>query len=225
VTVEPTHTPPLGLARLTPLYDCALRLFTRESVWRRRLIERLDAQPDEVVLDVGSGTGTLAVAVSRSEPSCVYRGIDPDRAAVVTARSKAVDSGSDATFEVGFLPDVPANVRQRVDKIVCSLVLHQVPLAEKRRMLAAMAAWLKPGGLLLVADYGVQRGVMRLAFRLTVQLLDGVKDTQPNADGAIPKLMAEAGLEAARLDAFVTPSGAIEIWSASHLRRLRSKAT
>ena len=31
---------------------------------------------------------------------------------------------------------------------------------------------------------------MRLAFRLTVQRLDGIDDTQPNADGVLPGLMA-----------------------------------
>jgi Cu+-exporting ATPase len=29
-------------------------------------------------------------------------------------------------------------------------------------------------------------GLMRLAFRLTVQRLDGIDDTQPNADGVLP---------------------------------------
>src|SRR3546814_16743851 len=33
-------------------------------------------------------------------------------------------------------------------------------------------------------------GLMRLAFRLTVQRLDGIDDTQPNADGVLPGLMA-----------------------------------
>src|SRR5690606_35182255 len=89
------------------------------------------------------------------------------------------------------------------DAVVSSLMFHQVPMAEKQAGLAAMHAALRPGGRLLIADYGRQCGLMRLLFRLTIQRLDGVVDTQPNADGMLPQLVAEAGFrnvrEAARI--------------------------
>ena len=211
------HTPPLGFALLTPLYDRAVELFTREHMWRTRLVERLDPREGEAILDVGSGTGTLAVAVTSAAPGCIYRGIDPDVKAVERARSKVRTSSSAVAFEVGFLPDAPQLPSERVGKLVCSLVLHQVPMAEKQRMLAAMLAWLKPGGTLFIADYGLQRSaLMRLAFRATVQLLDGVENTQSNADGRLPELIAVAGFEEVEmLDRFATPSGSIEIIRAS----------
>lgn len=206
------HTPPLGFAALTPFYDRAIAGLTREAVWRASLVRHLDAKPGETILDVGSGTGSLAVAVTAAEPRCLYRGIDPDAAAVAIARQKAALAGSPATFLVGTLGGPPAN-GERIDKIVCSLVLHQVPLDEKRRLLAAMRDWLKPGGLLLVADYGLQPTLaMRVAFRLTVQLLDGKADTQPNADGALPELIDAAGFrKPVIVDGVDTATGRIEI--------------
>ena len=46
---------------------------------------------------------------------------------------------------------------------------------------------LKPGGKVVIADFGLQRtALMRLAFRI-VQLADGKDDTQPNADGVLPE--------------------------------------
>ncbi|MDV3257071.1 MAG: class I SAM-dependent methyltransferase [Sphingomonas sp.] len=207
------HTPPLGVAALTPLYDRAIAGLTREKVWRTMLVGHLDPRPGQRILDVGSGTGSLALAVSAAEPACRFHGIDPDEAAVAIARRKAATAGSTATFEVGRFDERPAAPDELADKIVCSLVLHQAPLAEKRRLLGAMFDRLKPGGALFVADYGLQPTLaLRAAFRLTVQLLDGRADTQPNADGVLPGLIDAAGFRHRRcLDAIDTVTGRIEI--------------
>lgn len=211
-----TTTPPLGFAALTPFYDFTIRLTTRESAWRSRLVERIGATSGETILDVGSGTGSLAIAIDASATGCLVRGIDPDAAAVEIARAKANRSGSKATFKLGefgrgLTPDVGTT-----DKISCSLVLHQVPLNEKKRLFRAMFDELKPGGQLFIADYGCQATLgMRIAFRLTVQLLDGKTNTQPNADGILPRLIKETGFKKIRmLDSFTTVTGRIEILAA-----------
>lgn len=210
---NPAHTPPLGIAALTPLYDRVIAGMTRESAWRGRLVEHLSAKPAERILDVGSGTGSLAIAVTEAEPACIFRGIDPDAAAVEIARRKAALAGSSAAFEVGTFAGTPASDEDRFDKVVTSLVFHQVPFAEKQRLLSTMLEWLVPGGQLLVADYGTQPSMaMRLAFRMTVQLLDGKADTQPNADGALPILIKAAGFRHVRtLATFDTLTGRIEL--------------
>ena len=207
------HTPPLGFAVLTPFYDRAIAGLTREAVWRTRLVGHIGPKRGETILDIGSGTGSLGIAVTAAEPRCIFRGIDPDEAAVAIARQKAVLAGSAATFEIGSFGTRPAGEGERADKIVCSLVLHQVPLAEKRRLLAAMLAWLRPAGELFIADYGLQSGfAMRLAFRLTVQLIDGKADTQPNADGVLPLLIEQVGFgDQVILEAIDTGTGRIEI--------------
>lgn len=115
------YTPPLGFAVLTPLYDRLIACFTREGVWRGRLVGHISAKPGETILDVGSGAGSLAIAVTAAEPSCCYHGVDPDSLAVELARGKAVRAGSLATFEAGRFGKFPASDGQRVDKIVCTI--------------------------------------------------------------------------------------------------------
>ncbi len=101
------------------------------------------------------------------------------------------------------------------DAVVSSLVLHQMPVREKAATLRAMFAMLRPGGRLVIADYGRQHGLMRLAFRLTVQRLDGIDDTRPNADGVLPGLIAAAGFRhVAETFRLLTITGAIELLTA-----------
>jgi hypothetical protein len=94
-------------------------------------------------------------------------------------------------------------------------VLHQVAPAGKRASLLSAFAALRSGGELHVADYGEQKSpLMRFAFR-QVQALDGYANTQPNADGILPALMAEAGFSGIETTQVIpTPTGAISLYRA-----------
>ena len=100
------------------------------------------------------------------------------------------------------------------DTIYCSLVLHQVPPETKTELIDGMIALLKPGGALQIADYAKQSGLMRGLFRLTVQMTDGVADTQPNADGRLEELLRDERLQISQPDgSLATPSGRISLFS------------
>ena len=94
-------------------------------------------------------------------------------------------------------------------------MFHQLPLPEKRAGLAACLRALKPGGRLHIADYGLQRTTaMRALFRI-IQTLDGYADTQPNAEGVIPILLAEVGFTGIEeTTVFPTPTGSISLYRA-----------
>ena len=87
----------------------------------------------------------------------------------------------------------------RVARRLCDAIVEAGGRAEmmdvKEAIAAQMFRLLQPGGTLFIADYGEQRGLMRLAFRTTVQALDGVKDTEPHAKGQFPAIIREAGLK------------------------------
>jgi SAM-dependent methyltransferase len=210
---EQVFTPALGRFAPTRFYDHVVAL-TRERVWRPLVAMYVAPRPDEVIVDVGCGTGSLVSLLGRLEPRARLVGLDPDPEVLAVARGKAEAAGLAVRWQVG-LGDAVAELLGpgSADTVVSSLVLHQC--AAKQAVLASMFAALRPGGKLVIADYGRQRTrLMRLAFR-TVQLADGWEDTQPNADGALPGLMAEAGFRDVR-EAEVVPTvtGSISVYVA-----------
>jgi ubiquinone/menaquinone biosynthesis C-methylase UbiE len=70
-------TPALGYRFLTPAYDAAVALFTRERRWRNALIRQIAPRAKDVIADVGCGTGTLAVMLKRHAPSVSVHGFAP----------------------------------------------------------------------------------------------------------------------------------------------------
>jgi len=209
-------TPALGYRWLTPFYDIALSFMTREKQWRHRLLRQVQPGPTSCIFDVGCGTGSFAILCKKSQPAARVIGIDPDAEVLTLARKKASDAQADVEFIEGFLSQELLSNLPLPTHIVSSLVFHQVPIEEKRRLLEVMHKALGSRGVLHVADYGQQRTLaMRAAFRSTVQLLDGLKDTQPNADGALPIIMKEVGFSRVEeLDVVPTITGSISLYRA-----------
>lgn len=217
ISTEPReYTPPLGKAWLTPLYDSVIGLFTRERRWRGALVREARLEPGDRLLDVGCGTGSLLYDLMASCPQSYLVGVDPDPAALAIAKRKLGPSESLIRWHEGFLDSLTIEERARPNKIVSSLVFHQVPERQKRAILEQMHDLLQPGGMLLIADYMRQEtALMRWLFRATVQQLDGVKDTQPNADGIVEHHLADLFDDAERLSIIPTVTGAISLWRAT----------
>lgn len=210
-----SFTPLLGANALSPFYDAAIGLATREGRWRNRLVAQMNLKPDDRILDIGCGTGTLALLLKRRAPSATVFGPDPDPQALAMARRKAKRAGGDIQFLQGFANDALIKPLRPLTKIVISLVLHQTPVKEKLRILKTCRHVLGPEGEVHIADYGEQRGLMRLAFRTTVQALDGFDDTEPHATGQFPAIVREAGLKTlTETSRTHTPTGQITTWLA-----------
>ena len=212
---ERAFTPATGRFGATQFYDPVVAL-TRERLWRSLAAMYVAPRPGDVIADVGCGTGSLTVLLSRVEPRAQVIGLDPDPEVLALARNKADAAAATVDWRVSMGDAlVDALGVNSVDTAVSSLVLHQCPVPMKRAILASVYDVLKPGGKVVIADFGLQRtAVMRLAFRI-VQLADGKEDTQPNADGVLPELLAECGFSEVR-EAEVVPtvSGSISVYVA-----------
>ncbi|MFC9976712.1 class I SAM-dependent methyltransferase [Spirillospora sp. NPDC127200] len=212
---EQTFTPALGRFAPARFFDPVVAL-TRERLWRALTVMHVSPRPDELVVDVGCGTGATALMVGRAEPRARVVAVDPDESVLAIARRKAQAAGADVRWELGMGDALPEFVGVgTADAVMSTLVLHQCPMEAKRAILAAMCTVLRPGGKVVIADYGLQRTrLMRCGFRL-VQFADGVEDTRPNAEGVVPELMAEAGFRDVREAELVsTVTGSVSVYVA-----------
>ena len=133
------------------LDTCLFRGKGREL--RQRVITLADPQPGETVLDVGCGTGTLALEVQRHVGRAGrVVGIDPSSEQIARARAKAVRRNVPVEFQVGVIEQL-AFPDQTFDVVLSTLMMHHLPASLKRQGLVEIARVLKPGGRLIIADF------------------------------------------------------------------------
>jgi ubiquinone/menaquinone biosynthesis C-methylase UbiE len=99
--------PALLHRRLTPVHDLVARVFLREVRLKRGLVARARIDSGHRFLDLGAGTGTLAIMVKRAHPAAEVAGLDADPSMAVIARDKAARAGADVAFEVGDAAALP----------------------------------------------------------------------------------------------------------------------
>jgi len=120
---------------------------------RQRTAELARLQPGEQVLDVGCGTGTLAMEVARHVGATGrVTGIDPSPEQIARARAKAARRNVPIEFQIGVIEQL-AFPDQTFDVVLSTLMMHHLPAPLKRQGLAEIARVLKPGGRLVIADF------------------------------------------------------------------------
>ncbi len=150
-SVPQTHGFVLNWARR---YDLLVGFITlgRERAFRRKIADLARIQPGETVLDVGCGTGTLAiVARQRVGAAGSVSGIDPSAQMIARASHKGARRGLAIDFQVGVIEQL-SFPDQSFDVVLSTFMMHHLPDDLKRQGLWEIARVLKPGGRLLVLD-------------------------------------------------------------------------
>lgn len=209
------YIPALRFGTLTRFYDGVIGVVTREARWRGALLDAAALAPGQRVLDVGCGTGSLLLAADRRVPYLHLWGIDVDPAMLQQARRKATRAGAAMDLQVASATRLPYP-HQTFDCVMSSLCLHHLTTRDKFRTLREIARVAKPGGCVLIADWGVPLNRLQRALYVSVQLLDGFATTAANARGLIPELMRHAGLIQVRTAVQLpTAIGTLAIYSAT----------
>ena len=193
-----SYVPALAHDRLTPLFDPMVRFTTRERRFKARLLEQAAIGPRHRVLDIGCGTGTLAIMVKRAEPSADVAGLDGDPAILERGRAKARASGVDVRLDQGMSFDLPYEDAS-FDRVLSSLFFHHIKPDAKARTAREIARVLRPGGELHVADFGKPIDPLQAASFAVFRRFDGEEETRDNARGRLPEIFAAAGLADASL--------------------------
>jgi ubiquinone/menaquinone biosynthesis C-methylase UbiE len=208
------YLPAVRFDFLTPVFDVFVRGTTRERTFKQRLLDQARLVGELDVLDVGSGSGTLAIWAKEREPAMRVRGLDGDPAILEQARRKAARASIDIPFDEGLSYELPYEDAS-FDRVLSSLFFHHLVLRDKERTIAEIRRVLRPGGELHVADWGEPRSPREKVAALAIRRFDGDEPTRDNLAGRLPELFEAGGLtEARERERVSAPLGVVSLYSA-----------
>jgi ubiquinone/menaquinone biosynthesis C-methylase UbiE len=135
-------------------YDLFGRVITfgRDKAIRDKLIELAAPAPGEKVLDIGCGTGTLAIAIKPRVGAGEVHGIDASPEMIQVAKKKSAKAGSAIDFRVALIEAIPFPDAS-FDLMTSSLMLHHLPDDLKAKGFLEVRRVLKPGGRFMAVDF------------------------------------------------------------------------
>lgn len=147
-----SFVPAAGHDLLLPLYDPLWRLIGGQKL-RADFMTASGLSAGQRVLDIGCGTGSLAIQIAESFEGVEVTALDPDPKALDRARRKAEQSVVQVDFVEGFADDLPFDAH-RFDRVVSSFMFHHLDPGVKDGMLREARRVLAPGGELHLIDFG-----------------------------------------------------------------------
>jgi ubiquinone/menaquinone biosynthesis C-methylase UbiE len=169
-------------------YDLLVWVLTlgRERRFRDHLVQLARLGSGNSTLDVGCGTGALAMAAkARVGSGGQVCGVDPSPQMVARARRKAAKAGVDVKFETAAVEALPFP-DATFDAVLSSLMLHHLTEEGRRQGIGEIARVLRPGGKFLAVDIGGRTEETRpnLFFRLRRHAHFDVDELTPALEAA-----------------------------------------
>jgi ubiquinone/menaquinone biosynthesis C-methylase UbiE len=199
------YIPALGISALTPFYDLIQRWIVRDTRFKSRLIEQAEIRAGHRILDLGCGTGTLAIMVGRAQPKAEVVGLDADPRMLKVASAKAAREAPAIKFDQGMAFSLPYP-DSSFDRILSSLMIHHLKTPDKEKTAREIYRILKPGGRLHVIDFGKPR---TFYGKLVGSFLHGFEEANDNVDGRLPVIFEQAGLKVREVGDFMTFFGSL----------------
>jgi ubiquinone/menaquinone biosynthesis C-methylase UbiE len=125
----------------------------REHSYREKALDLASLKPGESVLDIGCGTGTLAIAAKRRVgPRGRVYGVDASREMLARASKKANKAGVEVVFQNGIVEALPFPDGQ-FDAVLSTVMLHHLGRKVRQQCAFEVRRVLKPGGRVLAVDF------------------------------------------------------------------------
>jgi enediyne biosynthesis protein CalE5 len=112
-----------------------------------RIVKRADLKPGQHVLDLGTGTGSVALRAAEAiAPNGRITALDISPDMLALARRRAASAGANITFIEGRAEAIPADA-ESIDAVLASLSLMYV--IDREAAAREIARVLRPGGYLV----------------------------------------------------------------------------
>jgi ubiquinone/menaquinone biosynthesis C-methylase UbiE len=193
VNAERTFMPAAGRDFFLPLYDPLMTALGFGRI-QAALLQQAALQPDFRVLDVGCGTGTLAVTIKREHPTIDVVALDPDPKALARAQRKARRAGVSIQFDRGFSDALPYE-NARFNRVFSSMMFHHLRRTERESALREIRRVLEPAGRLEFLDFATAGSG---AHGLLARVLHPPQQMAGTAEARLLELMARAGFGGAK---------------------------
>lgn len=146
-------SPAAGRDLFLPLYD-PLVSWMGFGRAREELIKQANVQFGYHILDIGCGTGTLAVQLKQQFPAAHVFGLDPDPKALRRAKAKAERAAVSVELEEAFADKLPYD-EASFDRVFSSFMFHHLEGTDREKALREVLRVLKPGGSFHLVDFVV----------------------------------------------------------------------
>ena len=152
------------------------------------IVRQADVIPGLAVLDLGTGTGALAVRLSGT-PDLNLWGVDFSEEMLARARTRLPS----AHFVQGDLlaSCLPADLARRYDRIVSGYVFHEFDMAVKLSLLQRLADdYLAPEGRIVIGDIAFPTAMLRASAQRRWEAWWDLDEAYWAADEVTPALSA-----------------------------------
>ncbi|MDR9415222.1 MAG: bifunctional demethylmenaquinone methyltransferase/2-methoxy-6-polyprenyl-1,4-benzoquinol methylase UbiE [Gracilimonas sp.] len=141
--------------------------FGVHHAWRKKAVLESGAHQGDHVLDCATGTGDLAIAFKKEVGESGYvMGTDFCAPMIEPAPGKAKDAGLEIDFEVADAMNLP----YEDDKFdIASIAFGIRNVDDPVIALSEMARVVKPGGRVVVLEFGQPKGLMKFPYELYSQ--------------------------------------------------------
>jgi demethylmenaquinone methyltransferase / 2-methoxy-6-polyprenyl-1,4-benzoquinol methylase len=191
--------------RIAGYYDGTNRILSigLDAYWRRRGVAQLSAKPESRYLDVGCGTGDIALEILRQSPGSQVVGIDPSMGMLELGRTKVEAAGLSRAISLmqgdvlglGFEDD-------SFDGAISSFCIRNV--TRRKEALQEIRRVVRPGGLLVIVELTepggpIMKPLFRIYSRIVMPAVTKVTSSVPAyryltdsmADFPLPQVFAE----------------------------------